>query len=47
LLEAIAREHDLDVDNVVTDAVIEDAEDNDVIADADQRDSGETSDTLD
>jgi methyl-accepting chemotaxis protein len=47
LLEAIAREHDLDVDNVVTDAVIEDAEDNDAIANADQRDSGETSDTLD
>lgn len=34
LLEAIAEEHDIDVDSVVTDVVIQDAEGNDLVADA-------------
>jgi uncharacterized coiled-coil DUF342 family protein len=34
LLEAIAEEHDIDVDSVVTDAVIQDAEGKDLITDA-------------
>lgn len=35
LLDAIAEEHDIDVDSAVADAVIQDAEGNDLIADAD------------
>jgi len=34
LLDAIAEEHDIDVDSAVADAVIQDAEGNDLIADA-------------
>jgi len=45
LLEAIAEEHDIDVDSVVTDVVIQDAEGNDLVPDAeagasDSEDSG-------
>ena len=44
LLEAIADEHDIDVDSVVTDAVIQDAEGNDVITDAEPADDADTGD---
>jgi len=44
LLKAIADEHDIDVDSVVTDAVIQDAEGNDVSTDAEPADDADTGD---
>jgi len=43
LLEAFAEEHNLDVDSVVTDAVIEDAEGNDLIGDTEDNAPGDES----